>query len=156
MRKEEVHVTTKTGQNKASPIERNTPIAQNSVLCSVYFAIASSQTRLLAGAPGESRVSSGLCSEDRPCRGPSPSKICIETMLLFSGADGFSVSAFAFRPQSLPGNGYGKPKRGLPPFARTISHPASMILRKARPLSQPGNGRMLVTAPLRSHSRGNP
>ena len=43
MRKAEVHVTTKTGQNKASPIERNTPIAQNSVLCSVYFAPAESR-----------------------------------------------------------------------------------------------------------------
>ena len=28
----------------------------------------------------------------RPCRGPSPSKIRIKTLLLFSGADGFSVS----------------------------------------------------------------
>ena len=36
--------------------ERNTPIAQNFVLYSVYFAIASSQARLLADGFGESRV----------------------------------------------------------------------------------------------------
>ena len=75
MQKAEVHVTTKTEQNKASPTESEIhPSHKPAVYAPGYFAIASSQTQLLAGAPGESRVSSGLCSEDCSCGGPSPSK----------------------------------------------------------------------------------
>jgi len=78
MQKAEVYVTTKIEQNKASPTESEIhPSHKPAVYAPRYFATASSQTQLLAGAPGESRVSSGLCSEDRSCGGPSPLKISI-------------------------------------------------------------------------------
>ncbi len=129
MRKAEVHVTTKNGQIKASPIESEIHPSHKTP----FYALCISLLRRAVTFENPHLLNASF----------------LRRRWLFR-------IRFAFRPQSLPGNGYGKPTRGLPPFARTISRPASMILRKARPLSQPGNGRMLVTAPLRSHSRGKP
>ena len=151
MQKAEVHVTTKTEQNKASPTESEIhPSHKPAVYAPGYFAIASSQTQLLAGVPGESRVSSGLCSEDCSCGGPSPSKTSAKQRF-------FLRRRWLFRTGSDPAL---QDSRGDPAahkslrkiharrtyFAEIILLYAAMILQKCQPLCLPGNGRMLVTA----------
>ena len=129
MREAEVHVTTKTGQIKASPIESEIHPSHKTP----FYALCISLLRRAVTFENPHLLDASFLR----CR------------WLFR-------IRFAFRPLSLPGNGYRKTIRGLPPSVQTISLSASMILRKGRPHLQPGNGRMLVTAPLRSHSRGNP
>ncbi len=151
MRKTEAYASLKTGQNKASPTESEIhPSHKPAVYAPGYFAIASSQTQLLAGVPDESRVSSGLCSEDRSCGGPSPLKISINRYF-FSPVS----MAFPYRQRSRTARQSGDPaahkslrkihaRRTY--FAEIILLYAAMILQKYQPLCLPGNGRMLVTA----------
>ncbi len=151
MQKAEVHVTMKTGQIKASPTESEIhPSHKPAVYAPGYFAIASSQTQLLAGAPGGSRVSSGLCSEDRSCGGPSPSKdprkyasFLRRRWLFRTGSDPALQSSTEIL---LLIDHYGKSMCGRTCFAEIIPLHAAMILQKCQPLYLPGNGHIIVTA----------
>ena len=129
MRRSDTYVTTKNGQIKASPIESEIHPSHKTP----FYALCIS------------RLHRAVTSEN-PHQNDAP---FLRRRWLFR-------IRFSYRPLSLPGNVSGKTIRGLPPSVQTISLSASMILRKGRPHLQPGNGRMLVTAPLRSHSRGNP
>jgi len=107
MRKVEVHETTKTGQIKASPIESEIHPSHKTL----FYALCISLLRRAV-------TFENLHQNDAPF---------LRRRWLFR-------IRFSSRPLSLPRNVSGKTICGRPPSVQTISFPASMIQRKARPL----------------------